>query len=122
MFFGSENCFSIGSVAPVGTLFDARSQCVRAPMEIVQSDRDVSGTWKYGWNPIATGIGSMLWLMIFVATSSTPFCKRCVISMVCANGNCFIHIGWFVNSRRLVTHAALASALASTTSHTTGDC
>ena len=42
---------------------------------------------------MATGMGSALMFVIFVCTCSTPSCRRCVISIECANGNCFIHIG-----------------------------
>ncbi len=41
-----------------------------------------------------------------VRTSRMPPDSRCVISMVCAKGNCAIHSGCFQNSRRLVTSAA----------------
>ena len=43
---------------------------------MVQALRGESVSWKYGWNPIATGIGSALMFVIVVCTSSSPFFSR----------------------------------------------
>ena len=48
----------------------------RAPTRRVQALRGESVSWKYGWNPIATGIGSALRFAIAVCTSSSPFSRR----------------------------------------------
>ena len=85
---------------------------------MVHASRGASVSRKYGWNPIATGIGSALRLWSSTVMSSTPSRRRCVISMVCAKGNCAIQSGCRKNSSRLVTHADPSSAFASTTSHT----
>ena len=64
-----------------------------------------------------TGMGSRPRFSIRVRTSSVPSCRRWVISIACAKGNCFIQSGLRKNSSRLVTQAASASARTSTTFH-----
>ena len=66
----------MGCVSPVGIVFESSNQWVRAPIDSVQSSRVESVSWKYGWKPMATGIGSVLRFSICVRTSSAPSASR----------------------------------------------
>ena len=66
----------MGRVSPVGMLSLVRSHSVRAARPKVHSSRGASFTWKYGWKPMATGMGAVLRLLNLVRTSRTPLANR----------------------------------------------